>query len=85
MVVTCLGHTGIHIWLCTTDSVASQGCWNGRAVAAGAALQSAVGFGFGNAYDDLISAKQCSLAFTPSINAFAGRETVELKVKDIHF
>lgn len=45
----------------------------------------AVGFGLGRIFDDLSAASTCSLAFTPEMNEWNGRESVELKVKDIQF
>jgi single-stranded-DNA-specific exonuclease len=43
----------------------------------------AVAFGFGDRFDDLMSAGgACSLAFTPKVNEWQGRRTVELEVID---
>lgn len=45
----------------------------------------AVGFGMGRIFDELSSAGACSIAFTPDINEWMGRENVELKLKDVQF
>ncbi len=43
----------------------------------------AVAFGFGDRFDDLMSAGgACSLAFTPKVNEWQGRRSVELEVID---
>ena len=39
----------------------------------------------GQIFDELSSAGACSIAFTPDINEWMGRENVELKLKDVQF
>jgi single-stranded-DNA-specific exonuclease len=48
----------------------------------GGALR-AVGFGMGKLQDDLKRARTVSIAFTPQINEWQGRESVELHLKDL--
>ena len=43
----------------------------------------AVGFKMGSLFDSLKRARTVSLAFTPQINEWQGRESVELLIKDV--
>jgi single-stranded-DNA-specific exonuclease len=43
----------------------------------------AVGFGMGDLYEDVCRARTLSVAFTPQINEWQGRESVELHLKDV--
>jgi single-stranded-DNA-specific exonuclease len=43
----------------------------------------AVGFGMGELFEKVSKARSLSVAFTPQINSWQGRESVELRMKDI--
>jgi single-stranded-DNA-specific exonuclease len=45
----------------------------------------AVGFGMGELAEPLSRARTISVAFTPQINSWQGRESVELRLKDVKF
>lgn len=45
----------------------------------------AIGFGLGNAIEDLKQHRRCRVAFEPIINEFNNRRTVEMKMLDLKF
>ena len=51
----------------------------------GGASVRAVGFKMGDLFDSVKQARKLSLAFTPQINEWQGRETVELHLVDMRF
>ncbi|MBI3191141.1 MAG: single-stranded-DNA-specific exonuclease RecJ, partial [Pedosphaera parvula] len=52
-------------------------------VAQGESSVRAVGFGMGELYEPLLRADTCSIAFTPQINEWNGRTSVELRLEDV--
>jgi single-stranded-DNA-specific exonuclease len=53
--------------------------------AQGNASLKAIGFGLASAIEDLKEHRRCRIAFTPIINEFNGRRTVEMQVIDLRF
>lgn len=43
-----------------------------------------IGFNLGRFAEELAAAKEVSVAFTPTVNAWQGRQTLQVKVQDVH-
>ena len=54
-------------------------------VSQGGASIRAVGFGMGNLLEPLERSRSISVAFTPQVNRWRGRESVELRLRDVKF